>query len=133
MKDHASRFTCLDDAIDGDVLRPGQGAYDAARSVWNGMVDRRPAAIMQCASTDDIVAAIRFAREHDLEIGVRCGGHSVIGHAVPDGGLTIDLTRLNAVEVDPAARRATIQGGALLGVLDDATLPHGLATTAGNV
>lgn len=70
MKDQASRLTCLDDTIDGDVLRPGQGACDAARSVWNGMVDRRPAAIMQCASTDDAVAAIRFARELDLEIGV---------------------------------------------------------------
>jgi FAD/FMN-containing dehydrogenase len=123
----------LDEALDGDVVLPGYGDYDSARSLWNAMVDRRPAVIVKCASRDDVTAAIRFARDHDMEIGVKCGGHSIIGHAVPEDGLMIDLTRMNTVTVEPAARRARIQGGALLGVLDRATEPHGLATTAGNV
>jgi FAD/FMN-containing dehydrogenase len=97
------------------------------------MVDRCPRLIARCASTADVVAAVRLAREHDLEIGVRCGGHSIAGHSVPDDGLMIDLTPLGAVAVDPSTRRATVQGGALLGALDRAAQEHGLATTAGNV
>ena len=81
----------------------------------------------------DVVTAVRTAREHDLEIGVRCGGHSAAGHAVPDGGLMIDLTPMRAVRVDPEQRRAVVQGGALLGALDRATQEYGLAVTAGNV
>ncbi|MFI0357610.1 FAD-binding oxidoreductase [Actinomadura sp. 9N407] len=119
--------------IDGGVLTPGDEGYDGARAVWNAMVDRKPRLIVQCASRDDVVAAIRHARENDLEIGVRSGGHSIIGHAVPDDGLMIDLTPLNRVRVDPQRRRAWVQGGALLGELDRASQPHGLATTAGNV
>ena len=97
------------------------------------MIDRRPRMIVRCASVADVVAAVRHAREHDLEIGVRCGGHSIVGLAVPDDGLMIDLTPMAAVRVDPRAARAWIQGGALLGALDRATQPYGLATTAGNV
>ena len=97
------------------------------------MVDRRPRLIARCAGTDDVVAAVRFAREHGLEIGVRCGGHSVLGLSVPEGGLMIDLRPMGAVRVDPEARRAWVQGGALLGALDRASQRHGLATTAGNV
>ena len=123
----------LDDLVAGPVIRPGDAGYDAARSVWNAMVDRRPGAIVKCANTGDVVAAIGYAREHDLEIGIRCGGHSVIGHAVPEGGLMIDLTGMHRVSVDPGGRTARIQGGALLGALDRASLRHGLATTAGNV
>ncbi|GAA1709190.1 FAD-binding oxidoreductase [Isoptericola hypogeus] len=119
--------------LDGDVVLPGREGYDAARSLWNAMVDRRPAVIVRCASRDDVAAAVRLARDHGLEIGVKCGGHSVVGHAVPEGGLMIDLSRMSAVTVDPTARRARVQGGALLGALDRATGPHGLATTAGNV
>jgi FAD/FMN-containing dehydrogenase len=97
------------------------------------MVDHRPAAIAPCGSAQEVRAAVAFAREADLEIGVRCGGHNIAGLAVPDGGLMIDLRPLSSVRVDPVARRATAGGGALLGALDRATQRHGLATTAGNV
>jgi FAD/FMN-containing dehydrogenase len=123
---HRSRF-------DGQVLTPGSRGYDSARSVWNGMIDHRPKLIAGCASVRDVVTAVRAAREHDLEIGVRCGGHNIAGLAVPHDGLMIDLTAMSRVTVDPATRRARVQGGAMLGALDRATQPFGLATTAGNV
>lgn len=123
----------LQSRLDGTVLVSGDAQYDAARSVWNGMVDRRPRYIVRCASVADVAAAVRFAREHDLEIGIRCGGHGIVGHAVPDDGLMIDLRLLGGVQVDPRRRRARVEGGALLGALDRASQPHGLATTAGNV
>ncbi len=115
------------------ILRPGESGYDEARRVWNAMVDRRPALIARCHETADVVAAVALARRDGLEIGVRCGGHSVAGHAVPEGGLMIDLTPMGGVRVDPERQRAWVQGGALLGALDAATQPYGLATTAGNV
>lgn len=116
-----------------EVLRPGDAGYDAARRVWNAMVDRRPAQVARCRSTSDVAAAVLLARAEGLEIGVRCGGHGIVGHAVPDGGLMIDLTPMGSVRVDPERQRAEVDGGALLGALDAATQPHGLATTAGNV
>jgi FAD/FMN-containing dehydrogenase len=128
-----STLRALDDRLDGHVLLPGDPGYDEARTVWNAMIDRRPRLIVRAASVGDVVAAVRTARELDLEIGIRCGGHSVVGQAVPEGGLMLDLTPFGAVQVDPAARRAWAQGGALLGALDDAAQLHGLATTAGNV
>ena len=97
------------------------------------MVDRRPALIARCTSVDDVVAAVRHGREAGLEIGVRSGGHGVLGLCVPDGGLMIDLSPMGDVRVDPDRRRAWVGGGALLRSLDRATEPHGLATTAGNV
>jgi len=120
-------------ALDGQLLLPGDAGYDKARSVWNALVDRRPAMIVRCASVADVVAAVRTARDLDLEIGIRCGGHSALGFAVPDQGLMIDLSPMGAVRVDPVRQRAWVQGGALLGALDGATQPYGLATTAGNV
>jgi FAD/FMN-containing dehydrogenase len=120
-------------ALEGPVLLPGEDAYDQARRVWNAMVDRRPAIIARCASPADVAAAVRFGREHDLELGVRCGGHSVLGISVPAGGLMVDLTPMQAVRVDPERRRAWVQGGSLLRNLDRTTQPFGLATTAGNV
>jgi FAD/FMN-containing dehydrogenase len=117
----------------GMVLTPGDEGYDERRTVWNAMVDRRPAVIARCVHTDDVVAALHFARTNHLEIGIRCGGHSILGHAVPAGGLMIDLSLMNQVQVDPHSRRARVQGGALLGTLDRQAQHYGLATTAGNV
>ena len=115
------------------MLLPGSPEYDAARRVWNAMVDRRPRLIVRCTGTEDVVAGLEHARAEGLEVGVRCGGHSIVGHAVPEDGLMLDLTPMARVRVDPERRRAWIQGGALLGALDVATQEYGLATTAGNV
>src|SRR5438094_6700095 len=125
--------TQLAQMLDGAVVLPGEPGYAAARAVWNAMVDRRPRLIARCRKVRDVQAAVRAARNLGLEIGVRCGGHSVVGLAVPDDGLMIDLTPMGAVRVDPIQKRAWVQGGALLGALDRATQTHGLATTAGNV
>ncbi|SOE02861.1 FAD-binding oxidoreductase [Blastococcus haudaquaticus] len=116
-----------------ELLRPEDPGYDRARRVWNAMVDHRPALIARCREVSDVVTAIGLARREGLEIGVRCGGHSVVGLAVPHGGLMIDLTPMGGVRIDPEQRRARVQGGALLGALDLAAQEHGLATTAGNV
>ena len=126
-------MTAISPRLDGHLLVPGDPGYDAARAVWNAMIDRRPRMIVRAASVADVVTAVRLARELDLEIGVRCGGHNVAGLAVPANGLMIDLTPLNGVRVDPNRRRARVQGGALLGALDRASQRYGLATTAGNV
>jgi FAD/FMN-containing dehydrogenase len=123
----------LRSTVDGPVLEPGDPGYDDARSVWNAMIDRRPRYVVRCTSAADVAAAVRFATEHELEIGVRCGGHAITGHAVPDDGLMIDLRPMGAAAVDPAERKAHVQGGALLGALDHAAQQYGLATTAGNV
>jgi FAD/FMN-containing dehydrogenase len=120
-------------SLDGLVMLPGDDGYDSARGVWNAMIDRHPAVVVRCTSSSDVAAAIEFARSNELEIGVRCGGHSILGICVPDGGLLVDLSGLRTVRVDPDARRAWAQGGALLGDLDRAAQAFGLATTAGNV
>ncbi len=117
----------------GQVLLPDEDGYHQARRVWNAIVDRRPAVIARCASPSDVAAAVRFAAERNLEIGIRCGGHSVLGLAVPEGGLMVDLSLLRSVRVDPDRRRAWVAGGAVLGDLDRASQPSGLATTSGNV
>ena len=117
----------------GQVLLPDVNGYHQARRVWNAMVDRRPAVIARCAGPADVAAAIGFAREQELELGVRCGGHSVLGLSVPEAGVMLDLTAMRRVRVDPDRRRAWVGGGALLGDLDRAAQAYGLATTAGNV
>lgn len=119
--------------FDGELLEPGDDAYDEHRGVWNALVDRRPGLIARCTSAEDVAAAVRFAREAGLEIAVRCGGHSVLGLSVPEGGLMIDLSPMSDVRVDRDRRRAWVEGGSLLRSLDRAAEPHGLATTAGNV
>lgn len=123
----------LQATIEGRVLAPGEAGYDEARTVWNAMVDRRPRYVVQSAGVADVASAVRFAVEQDLDVGILCGGHGIVGHAVPDDGLMIDLRPMGRVTVDPAVRRARVQGGALLGALDRAAQAHGLATTAGNV
>ena len=117
----------------GELILPGEETYDRRRAVWNRLVDRRPAAILRCATSEDVVAAVRFARETGLEIAVKCGGHNVNGFAVPDGGVMIDLSPMSGVRVDPVRRKAWVGGGSLLGHVDRATQAYGLATTAGNV
>ena len=119
--------------LEGRLIRPEDEDYDEARSIWNAMIDRRPTLIARCSGTADVVAAIEFAREQNLEIAVRGGGHNVAGLAMTDGGIAIDLSAMNAVEVDPKARTARVQGGALLADLDRATQAFGLATTGGVV
>lgn len=119
--------------IAGEVLVAGDAGYEDARTIFNAMINRRPAVIVQCERVEDVAASIRFAREHGLEIGVRGGGHSVAGKALSNGGIVVDLRRLNAVAVDPDARTATVAGGATMSHLDRATEPYGLATTGGRV
>jgi FAD/FMN-containing dehydrogenase len=123
----------LRNSLEGQVMLPGDEGYDSARRVWNAMVDRHPAVAVRCVSNADVSATIDFARQNDLEIGVRCGGHSILGICVPDGGLLIDLSGMRSVRVNPDSRQAWVQGGALLGDLDRAAQEFGLATTAGNV
>ncbi len=115
----------------GALLRPDEEGYDEARRVWNGAIDRRPALIARCAGADDVVEAMRFARERDLPVSVRGGGHAVAGHAVCDGGLMIDLSLMKAVRVNPDARTAHAAGGLVWRELDAATQAFGLATTGG--
>jgi FAD/FMN-containing dehydrogenase len=117
--------------LQGQLIRPGDAQYDDARRVWNGMIDRYPALIARCASVDDVVAAVNFARENDLLVSVRGGGHNVAGHATNDGGLVIDLSPMKQIEVDPQARIARAQGGVTWGELDAATQVYGLATPGG--
>ncbi|MBX0325597.1 FAD-binding oxidoreductase [Halomicroarcula sp. F13] len=117
----------------GTLLRPGDEGYDEGREVWNGMIDRRPRLISQCAGAADVASSVHFAREHDLEIAVRGGGHNVAGTAVCDDGFVVDLSEMRAVWIDPDARTARVQGGALWGDVDHETQAHGLATTGGVV
>ncbi|MCW3065554.1 MAG: FAD-linked oxidase [Solirubrobacterales bacterium] len=123
----------LDGAFAGDLIGPADGPYETARQVWNGMVDRRPALIARCADEEDVVAALRFARERDLAVAVRGGGHNVAGSAVCDDGVVIDLSAQKHIDVDPDRRIARAQPGVLLGELDRATQTFGLAVPTGNV
>ena len=117
----------------GELIRPEDAGYDLARRVWNGMIDRYPALIARCVSVADVQAALAFARDQRLPLAVRGGGHNVAGHATCDDGLVIDLSLLNEVVVDVAARRVHAGGGATWTMVDGATLPHGLATPGGVV
>ncbi len=119
------------DNFAGRVIAPGDDAYDDARHGWNGMIDRKPALIAECRSVDDVVAAVKHAAAHGLTAVARCGGHSVSGASMPEGGMVIDLGKLNQVDVNTEARIAHVGGGTLLGELDAATQAHGLAVTAG--
>jgi hypothetical protein len=128
---NAAAFGALRARFRGALLRTGEEGYDEARRIWNGAIDRRPTLIARCAGADDVVAAVRFAREHDLDVSVRGGGHSIAGHSVCQGGLMIDLSLMKAVRVDHDTRTVRAAGGVLWSELDRATQPFGLATTGG--
>jgi FAD/FMN-containing dehydrogenase len=120
-------------AMDGRVLLPDDPEYDRAALIWNGAIDRSPAVVARCSSAADVAAALLWAQESGMEVAVRGGGHGVSGAAVVDGGLTIDLSALTSVVVDPLARRARCGGGTSLAQLDAACQEHGLAVPAGTV
>ncbi len=119
--------------ISGSLVSAGDDGYDAARSVWNGAIDKAPALVVSCVGTADVVEAVNFARSHSLGVSVRSGGHHVAGSAVLDGGLVIDVSQLRGVEVDPATGRVRAEGGAQIGDLDRTTQSHGLAVPLGVV
>jgi FAD/FMN-containing dehydrogenase len=121
------------DGFRGERITADDADYDSARAVWNGAVDRRPKLIARCTGTADVLAAIRYARDHDLEIAVRGGGHNVAGTAVCDDGVVIDLSAMRAVWVNGYGRAAAVQAGALWGDVDHETQAYGLATTGGIV
>jgi FAD/FMN-containing dehydrogenase len=117
--------------ITGRVVEPAEADYDQVRKVWNGMIDRRPALIIQCQSAQDIITAVRLAQEKNLVLSVRGGGHNVAGSAVCDGGIMIDLSTMRRVQVDPEQLTVKAQGGATWGDVDQATQAFGLATPGG--
>jgi FAD/FMN-containing dehydrogenase len=123
----------LRSTLTGAVILAGDDGYDAARSVWNGNVDRRPAIVAQCSGVADVRHAVDFARDHDLVLSVRGGGHSAPGYGTNDGGMVIDLSVLRGIRVDPSARRARAGGGAQWRHFDRETQAFGLATTGGTV
>jgi FAD/FMN-containing dehydrogenase len=117
----------------GPVLQAGHEHYDQARRVWNGNVDRRPALIVRCAGVADVLEAVRFARDHDLLLAIRGGGHNAAGHGTSDGGFVIDMSSLKGMQVDPRNRTARAQAGMLWREFDRETQAFGLATTGGTV
>jgi len=129
--DMTQAFAALQASIAGEVLLPAEPGYDAARAIWNAMIDRRPGVIVRCRGVADVIDAVRFARARQMPIAIRGGGHNVAGHAVCDGGLMIDLSRMRAVRIAPEARRAWVEGGALWRDVDRATQAFGLATPGG--
>lgn len=123
----------LGTTLRGDLILPDSTEYDAARSIWNGMIDRRPAAIARCLGIADVIAGVRFAREHDLELCIRSGGHNISGLAIADDALVLDMTRMRGVFVDADRRIAHAQAGCTLGDVDNETQLHGLAAVLGFV
>jgi FAD/FMN-containing dehydrogenase len=126
-----SEVDTLRSQLRGELLEPGQPGFDVARIVWNGMIDRRPALIARCRNAADVSHAIRFARDHDLAIAVRSGGHNVAGYAVCEGGMMIDMSLMNGVRVSSALDRAYVEGGAQWIDVDAATAPFNRATPGG--
>jgi FAD/FMN-containing dehydrogenase len=126
-------LTAVAGSFRGELIRPGDSSYDQHRKVWNGSIDRSPAAIARCATTREVVGAVQLARESGLPTAVKAGGHSFPGQSTCDDGIVIDLSRMKGIEVDHEASRARVEAGALLGELDEATQAHGLAVPAGIV
>jgi FAD/FMN-containing dehydrogenase len=121
------------EAFAGEIVLPADPGYDKARAVWNKMFDRRPAVVVRPTGADDVVAALRFAREQELLVAVRCGGHSIPGLSTCNDGIVIDLSAMRGAEVDPERRTARVSGGALLAELDEAAQAHGLVCPVGVV
>ncbi|PSH59036.1 FAD-binding oxidoreductase [Phyllobacterium brassicacearum] len=121
----------LRSVLHGELLEPEDAAYDDARIVWNGMIDRQPALIVRCRNAADVLASVNYARAHDLVISVRSGGHNVAGYAVCNGGLMIDMSLMNAVRIAPGLDRTCVEGGATWADVDAATTPFGRATPGG--
>ena len=115
----------------GELIGPKDAGYDAARKVYNGMIDKRPALVLKCADVADVIAGVNFAREKQLLLAVRGGGHNGPGLGVCDDGLVIDLSRLKGIRVDQHSRTVRVEGGALWGDVDHATHPFGLAVPSG--
>jgi FAD/FMN-containing dehydrogenase len=120
-------------SLRGALLRPGEAGYDEARTIHNGMIDRRPALIARCAGVADVLTTVRFARERELLVSVRGGGHGMPGFAVCDGGLMLDLSGMTSVHVDPEHRTVRAEAGVTWGAFDHETQAFGLATTGGVV
>ena len=118
-------------SLKGKLVLPGDADYDAARAVYNAMIDKRPAAVVQCANADDVVRGIRYARESGLPLAIRGGRHNGGGFGTCDGGVVLDLAGLHSIEVDPTARTVRVGGGATWGEVDKATHEHGLAVPCG--
>jgi FAD/FMN-containing dehydrogenase len=118
-------------ALRGALCLPGEPGYEQARTIWNAMIDRRPAAIVRATGAADVIQAVNFAREHNLLLAVRGGGHNIAGNAVCDGGLMIDLTPMKSVRIDPVARTARVEPGVTLGEFDREAQAFGLATPVG--
>lgn len=127
----ADALDALCRAVRGAILLPGDAGYEAARTVWNAMIDRKPGLIVQCAGAADVIAAVRFAHAHGLLVAVKGAGHNIAGSAVCDGGLMLDLSPMKSVRVDPRQRTAVVEPGVTLGELDRETQAFGLATPLG--
>ncbi len=106
----------------GEILQPGDEGYDAARTIWNAMIDKRPALIARCTGVADVIAVVNFARANDLLLAVRAGGHGVAGKAICDGGLTLDLSPMKGIRVDPVRQTARAEGGVIWGEFDRETV-----------
>ena len=130
---HQAVVSDLKRQIRGPLLQPGDPEFDAARSVWNAMIDRRPALIVRCTGVEDVVAGVNAARVHGLPLSIKGGGHNIAGLAVSDGGLMLDMSQLRGVQVDPGRRVARAEPGCLLGDVDRETQAHGLAAVLGFV
>ena len=115
----------------GNVILPGDASYDETRAIWNAMIDRRPAAIIQCTTADDVVAALNHARNEGSDFTIRGAGHNIAGNSLKDDAILIDLSTMKQVRVDAGAQRVFVQPGATLGDLDAATQAHGLAVPVG--
>jgi FAD/FMN-containing dehydrogenase len=130
---HQTTIQEFSQTLSQPLIMPADRGYDEARSIWNGMVDNKPAMIAKCLNVDDIIKCVNFAQAHDLLISIKGGGHNVAGRAVCDGGLMMNLSQMNRVVVDPVKRTAKVESGATIGEMDEETQKFGLATTVGIV